>query len=141
TGAAGRAVVGFAGTEDEALAVRVGRGWGAEELDVIDEAAVRAGDALPLDALPDAPRVIGQGFQTVERERLSVIGGQEEPVAAPRNVAGHRADPGGINGNACRAAVTRHVANRDAVRVHETGLDHPADGLDAADSLTRPAEM
>ena len=45
-GAARRAVVGLAGAEHEVPAVGAGRGRRAEQLDVVDLAAVRAGDAL-----------------------------------------------------------------------------------------------
>ena len=45
-----RAVVGLAGAEDEVAAVGAGRGRRAEELDVVDLAAVGAGDALRVRA-------------------------------------------------------------------------------------------
>src|SRR5437879_4859412 len=53
-GAAGRAVVCHAGAEDEIAAVGVGVARGAEQLDVIDQAAVGAGDALALQRPADA---------------------------------------------------------------------------------------
>src|SRR5436190_1079574 len=78
---------GLAGKLQDAIAMRAGRGCGSEELDMVDGAAVCAGDALPVDALPDAPCVIGQYCQAVECESLSVVSGEEEPIPAPRDVA------------------------------------------------------
>src|SRR5262249_53527786 len=68
TGAARRTVVRLARTENEALAIGAGSGRRSEQLDVIDVAAMRAGDALALEALADAPGVIGEGFEAVESE-------------------------------------------------------------------------
>src|SRR5205085_537706 len=61
-GAAGRAVVRFAGAEDEIPAVirRIVR-W-AEQLDVVDDAAVFSGDTVSLKGLPNPPAEVGESL-------------------------------------------------------------------------------
>ena len=63
-GAAGRAVVGPAGAEHEVLRVGVGAGRGAENLDVIDLAAVRTRDPFAFERLPDVPGEVGERVET-----------------------------------------------------------------------------
>ena len=92
-GAAGRAVVGLAGAEDEVPAVGPGRVGRAEQLDVVDLAAVRAGDALRASSawrIRQVTSVSRSTFASVER--LAVVVDEEEPVAAPGDVADDRAE-------------------------------------------------
>src|SRR5690606_2537574 len=93
-GAAGRAVVGLAGAQHEVAAV--GLGVVGEQLDVVDQAAVLAADALVFQRLLHGHRVGGEGVQIVAGYAQAVVADQEEPVAAPGDIAGY-------------LAVTRHV--------------------------------
>jgi hypothetical protein len=77
-GAAGGAVVGFAGAEDEVAVAVV-------EFDVVD-----FGVALVVDGLAEGPGVVGQGVDGTEAGAV----GEEEPVAARGDVAGDEADAG-----------------------------------------------
>ncbi len=110
-GAAGRTVVGLAWAEHEALAVGAGVGGRAEELDVVDLAAVAAGDPLRFDALADAPGEIGKLVNAVEREVLAVIATQEKPVAAPGDIAVDGPDARRVHRDVRRAAIAGHVAD------------------------------
>ena len=70
---------------------------------MVDLAADGAGDPVSGEGLPDAPGIIGELLEPLEHERLAVSADQEEPVAAPGNVAVHPPDAGGSN--AMRAAL------------------------------------
>lgn len=70
-GPAGGAVVGTARTEDEVAAVVVGVAGGAEEFDVVDLAAVLAGDLFGIE---DAPRRTARETSLSRSIRESSIG-------------------------------------------------------------------
>ena len=93
-GAAGRAIVGLAGAEDEVLAVGTGRGGRAEQLDVVDLAAVGARDPLCGQGLTDSPGDVGQPFDVRQGEVLAVVADEEEPVATPGDIATYGPSPG-----------------------------------------------
>src|SRR6185369_3966347 len=57
------------------------------------------------------------------------------------NIAGHGADAGDVDCDGGGAAVTRDVANGDAVGIEEPCLDDAADGVDAAGPVARAAHM
>src|ERR1017187_1338567 len=141
SGAAGRAVVGFTGTEHEVLAIGAGSGGFSEELDVIDLAAIRAGDAVGGETPADAPGKIGELVEPFESERLAVVAAEEEPVAAPCDVAIHAANPRRVHGDMHGAAVTGHVADGDAAIVTELSLDDAGRSFEAAHAATDPPEM
>src|SRR5262245_46284972 len=89
--AARRAVVGFAGAEDEVAAVigRITRR--TVELDVVDLCSLGAGYRVALERSPNAPSEVGELFHVADVERVVVLGDEEEPIAAPGDVAGDRA--------------------------------------------------
>src|SRR5690606_7608472 len=64
---------------------------GTEQLDVVDLGA-GAGDPCCSQCLLDPPRELGEALQVMpgnlEPEGCHVVGAQEEPVAAPGDVAG-----------------------------------------------------
>ena len=98
-GAAGRAVVGLAGAEDEVAAVGAGR-VGGPNSSMWSISRRRAGDALRVQRLADAPGEVGQALDVVERELLAVIArtrkNQLPPQAtSPRDGADSRALPRG----------------------------------------------
>src|SRR5690606_16764823 len=84
-GAAGRAVVGLAGAEHEVAAVGVL--VGAEKLDVVDAPIAPASDALGFQGLADGPGVIREGGPVGAGHDPVGRLDQEEPVAAPGDVA------------------------------------------------------
>src|SRR5262249_34139023 len=91
-GAAGRAVVGAPGAEDEVAAVGRDVGRRAEQLGGVDGAAVGPGDAVALQGAADAPGEVGQVLDVGQPQLLAVLGDEEEPVAAPGHVAGDGAE-------------------------------------------------
>src|SRR6516165_9360515 len=135
--AAGRAVVCLAGAQHEALAVCAGCGGRAEQLDVVDLAAVRSCQPLYFEALPYPPGVIGERLQAIERQRLAVAGNQEEPVAAPGDIAVHRSNSRCVDGHRLCAAIARHIPDGHTVGIHQPRLDHTADGFEPHSPLSR----
>ena len=83
-GAARRAVVRLAGAEDEVAAVVRGVARRAEQFDVVDLGAVRAGDALLLQGLPDPPGEVGQRFDAAQVELLAVVAARGRTSCRPR---------------------------------------------------------
>jgi len=131
-GAARRAVVGLAGAQHEVAGI--GGGRGAEQLDVVDLRAVRAGDVLRLERAADAPREVGQPLDLRQREirhrrELRRVD-EEEPVAAPGHVAGDGADAGHVQRHAGAVAPARHVEHRDVAVGVELGLDRADGGVE-----------
>src|SRR6185369_14091934 len=124
-------VIRLAGTQHEALAVGARRGGRAEQLDVVDFTPVIAGDAGGLQALAYTPRVIGQLFEPVERERLCVTAHQEKPVAAPGHVAVHPANAGRLDWNLFGRAMAGHIPDGDTVLLQKPRLHGSADRIDA----------
>src|SRR5438045_3553197 len=102
--AAGRPVVGLAGTEDEVPAVHAGFLAGPEELDVVN-----VGETGIRDGLPDARAVVGELRDVGELERLVVMLDQAEPVAAPGEVDVHVADAGQVERQVLLLAVARDI--------------------------------
>ena len=107
----------------------------AEELDVVDDAAVGAGDAVGFEALADAPGEIGQFVEAIDGEFLAVAADEVEPVAAPGDIAVDAADAGGLDGDVSRAPVAGDVAEGDGSIGVEVRLDDAGRGFDAADAM------
>ena len=103
----------------------------AEELDVIDHAAIVAGDAVGFQALPDAPRKIGQFIDAIERQRLSVAAAQEEPVAAPGDISDDAADARRFHRDVRRAAVAGDIAQGHTAVGVQARVDVAYRGLQA----------
>src|ERR1019366_8836522 len=130
-GAARRAVVGFTGAEDEVLAVGAFHGGVAKEFDVIDHAAIVAGDAVGLEALADAPRKIGEFIDAFECDLLSVAAAQEEPVAGPGDVSVDPADARRLHRDVRGAAVAGDVAQGHSAIGVQVRVDVAHHGLQA----------
>src|SRR5262245_8679262 len=117
-GAAGRAVVGLSRAKDEVARARRRRG-GPEQLDVID-----VGKPLRVGRLADAPARVGEALDIGQLERLAVVLGEKEPVAAPRDVPGNAAQTGHLDRRGLLAAPARHVLHRDSpIRAQRGGDD------------------
>lgn len=142
-GAAGGAVVGFAGAEDEVAAVVCGLKCGAEDFDVIDFGSVGSGDALLAECIADGPGEGGQRIDLVNIQDWVGSGGgedegvvldEEEPVAAPCNFAGDGSVAGDFDGDAGAVAVGRDVAEGYLAVRAEFGFNYPYRGFDAVDA-------
>src|SRR5579884_3426005 len=59
----------------------------AEQLDVIDLAAIAARDTVAVQGLPDPPGDFGEAVDILKGDALPVIVDQEKPVAAPGDIA------------------------------------------------------
>ncbi len=84
-----------------------------KQLYVIDLMSVGAGDSRARQGVTDTRSEIGQRVEIIERELLAVIVDEKEPVAAPRNVAGHRSKHGHDDRHAREVPVARHVGDLD----------------------------
>ena len=111
----------------------------AKQFNVID-----LGIALRVHGLTNGPGKLGELFNVVEDHRLPVLLDEEEPVAAPRHVAGDLADAGHIHLHALGLAIARHVLDGDgAIRVQgrrhhaHASLDTMRAGLDAPEMCQR----
>ena len=128
-GAAGGAVVCAAGTEDEVAGV--GDGGGAEQFDVVDRLVMGASDVGAFEGATDTPSEIGQSGDIGKFELLAVIFGEEEPVAAPGDVAGDGAVAFDVDFDIRGVAVAGDVLDGDLVGVVEGGGDDADGGFDA----------
>lgn len=107
--AAGGAVIGFAGAEDEVAAIGAREGGRAEDFDVIDVAVVFSGDAVSFEGLADFPGVISQLVEVFEFDGAGVIGGEKEPITAPGDISGDLAVTGNLQGDLGCMAITGDV--------------------------------
>ncbi|MFT5130465.1 MAG: UDP-glucose 4-epimerase, partial [Rhodothermales bacterium] len=112
--AAGRAIVGTTRAHDIASAVCIWIRGRAEELHVIDLAAVVATNACCFEGAADGPRAGFESCDVRELQLESVVVYQEEPVAAPGDVAMHVAESGHIDRHSCSAAIAAHVTDGHA---------------------------
>ncbi|MCY1532882.1 hypothetical protein D9M68_681780 [compost metagenome] len=128
-GAAGRAVVGLARAEHEVAAVGV-RVVG-EQLDMVDRPAVFATDVLVFQGLHHCAGIGGEGVEVVAGDALAVVGDEEEPVAAPGDIAGDAAEPGHVQAHVLAVAVGRHVAHAHRTVVVQGGFHRAHRGFDA----------
>jgi len=145
TGAAGGAIVGLAGAEDEVGAVvirAVGAvaGW-AEELDVVDGLAVGAGDALSGEGLKDGPGVFGEVVYILQGEGLAVVLDEIEPVSSPGDIACDCAIAGDVDWDGGGGAVAGDVLYRDGAGGVEGGADDADCRFDAVGSGPDSAQM
>jgi hypothetical protein len=125
----------------ESQSSRVG---GAEELDVIDDAVVGAGDALPLKGLADGPRVRGQVVDVPGEQFLIVVAHEVEPVAAPGDVALNRVAAAlelEIDEHVVSVAVGGHVVDGDRAIGGEVDCDGADGGLDRVPPGADPTEV
>lgn len=122
-GATRRAVVAFSRAEHKILAVRAGELGRAEKFDVIDFRATLPGDLLPGQLLADSPGELRKGVDVFESDFHTVILDEEEPIAAPSDVACEFSVAGNIHSDICSAAVTGDVFDGDFAVGMETRGD------------------
>src|SRR5204863_527321 len=82
---------------------------------VVDLLAAGPGDPLAHQRPPDAPGEVGEPGHVGRLQLLAVPADQEEPVTAPGHVAGDRADPLDVDGDAPGVPVARHVLDGDLI--------------------------
>ena len=88
-GAAGRAVIGFTGTEYKILAVDRRRiGW-PKQFNVIDLLLAGASNSAPVERLANCPGEVRQLLNIFERQFKTVLADKEKPVSSPGNVAAY----------------------------------------------------
>lgn len=141
SGAAGRAVVGSAGTEHEVATVRVRIGARGEELDVVDLAPVVAAHARCGERLTDPPGEVGELVDVREGQLRAVIVDEEEPVAAPGHVSVHDPVSGNVEAHGPRDPATRNVAHLDLAVEMEGGGDRAGRSVEAVQTGPDPTEM
>ena len=125
--AARGAVVGIPRAKHEVAAIVVFTRGIAEELDVVDLAAVAPRDALGRERSAKGAREFGEWGNVLEIERPVVRIHEEEPVAAPRDVALRAPVPADVDVDALAVAVRHDVLDRYAsLRAERAG--HRADG-------------
>ena len=97
---------------------------------MVDQGTVCAVYPLRFKGLEHGPGVLGEGFDIVQLQRLAVVADQEEPVAAPGNIALHAAMPGYVNGDLLAVAVGGHIAHSDLAIWMQGGGDRADRGVD-----------
>ncbi len=95
------------------MIIRIVR-W-TDQLDVVDFAAVGARDSLPFQGLPDAASEVGQPFDVAQVEPLAGAVHEEEPVAAPGHISGHRTVAFDIDLSIGPVSIARHVLDGNSV--------------------------
>ena len=121
-GAARGTVERFARTLNEISRMRARNGRRTEKFDVIDFRK-----ALSVDCLANAPTEFGELFSIGERQIVSVLFGEEKPVATPGNIAPNWPHARNINNEGFFRAPTRNVLDGDFAVFVERGSDE-ADG-------------
>ncbi|CAM2160551.1 hypothetical protein PT2222_80135 [Paraburkholderia tropica] len=122
-GAARRAVVRLAGAQHEVAAVEARRRRIGEQFDMVDQRAALARDAIRFERLANRPGHIRERFDVGEVERLAVIGDEEEPVAAPRDIAMDAAEARHVDRHVGAVAIRGHVAHGHAAVGVQFGFD------------------
>ena len=86
---------------------------------------------MRIHCLADAPGEIRELVHVHQREFLAVFFHEKKPVAAPRNVAGHRADAGHVNRHGFLGAPAGDVRHGNFAARMQCGGDDADRGLDA----------
>src|SRR5579863_802637 len=132
-GSARRAVVGAARAEDEIAAHRVARPRGGEKLDMVDSRAVPPAHAQRQKRVMNGGRGLGQ---TADIGKLKLAGrrgrSEEEPVAAPRDIALDLAEPLDLDRDRARESMALDILDDGRLVI---------DKLDADDSDRRLEAM
>ena len=117
-GAAGRPVVGPAGTKDEIPAAGAGLGRGTEQGNMVD-----LGETRVRHRLAHADAIVGELGDIIKLKPLAVFVDHTKPVAAPGEITAHVADAGQIDRQRLFPAVARYVVERH----HPAGCQHRHD--------------
>ena len=115
SGSAGRAIVGFAGTENKVAAVVGGILRGRGQLDVIDLCAVRTGDASRDEGSTNLPGKVSEFLDVLQIEGAWPVFGQEKPISSPRYVSGHVSISWNVDLHRVVLAIGSHVIDGDGV--------------------------
>ena len=108
---------------------------------MIDQAAVFAANVLVFQGLLHGDGVGGEGVEVVAGDAQVVLGDQEEPVAAPGDVAGHAAVARYLQADGLAVAVGRHVAHAHRAVVVQRRLDGADRRLDLVHAGFDPAQV
>jgi len=129
-GAAGGAIEGRAGAQDE-VSRRTAGGWGSgKEFDVIDEGACFAGDPGGEESGTNGGRGGYQLGAVGEGERERVVLDEKEPVAAPGDVSFELPVTGDVYGNGGSKTIAWDVRDGDPAIFVEMGRNSAYWGFD-----------
>ena len=118
-GAAGGAVISLARAEDEVLAIRSGTVGGPNSSMWSISPSWSPVMPCAVSCLANAPGDLGEAFGVLQGNGLAVVLHQEEPVAAPGDVADIRPQAGNVDGDMPGRPVAGHVVDRHVVVVFE----------------------
>ena len=90
---------------------------------MVDQRAVRASDVLCDQRIANRRTEGGQLSNMTRFERAAMLGDEEKPVTAPRDIAGQHAITGHLDAHGLAVTVGRHIAHGDAAVRIERGLD------------------
>ena len=82
------------------------------------------GKALGVDGLADQPGVFGQVLDVAHTQFLIVVFDQEEPIAAPGDIAGERADSRDLDLGRFGFAIAGDIGDRHLSIGVQTGRDY-----------------
>ena len=92
---------------------------------MIDLGTAGAGDPAGKQGLADSPGHVGEAFDIGDVQRFAVLIDEEEPVAAPGDVAGVCTQPGHVDLCALEQAIALDVVDGDGIRAFEADGDVP----------------
>src|SRR5579863_4272142 len=131
-GPAGRAVVGAARAEDEIAAHRVARPRGGEKLDMVDSRAVPPTHAQRQKRVMNGGRGLGQAADIGKLKLAGRRGrSEEEPVAAPRDIALDLAEPLDLDRDRFGEAITLDILDNGCRIVDQFDADDSDRRLEA----------
>src|SRR5580704_8670284 len=108
---------------------------------MIDLRTVCASNVVIAQRRANPQREIGEVIDVSQFQRLIVITNQKEPIATPRDVAGHFADAFHLNRNVLGEAIAGYVLQRDRVRAVVLDGNAPHRSLKHVTARLDPAEM
>src|SRR6185312_529043 len=129
------------GTQHEVARALHGRCARFVDLDMIDFAAIAAANSLRVEPCPDRARERRQALDVLRHDRDARRFDEEEPVAAPCDIAGHHTMRGYFDGHVRRVTETGHVGNRHAVPVVQLDGHHADRRLEAMHAGPDATEM
>src|SRR5712691_898694 len=135
-----RTAIRISGAEDEVSAVGVATFRWSEESHLMDRLPGRARDSIANERLTNRPGHLRQPFNSPDSELLGVLGAEEEPIPAPRNVADELSHAVEIDHHVLLVAIAGYVLHGDVSRIVELRghdadrrLDSMGSGLDVTE--------
>jgi hypothetical protein len=135
-GAARGTIECFAGTLNKIAGMRAGNGRWTEKFDVINFRK-----ALIVDRLANAPTEFSELFSIGERQVVSVLFGEEKPVATPRDITPNGTHAGNLSNKGFFRAPTRNVDDGDFAIFMKGRRDDANRCLDAMLARTNAAHV